>query len=90
MFTWDEQKRLTNIQKHGLDFVDASLVYDSPDKIIIESPQNGEDRMMDMAMVELAGTVLVLVYTLRGNDVRVISFRRASATERRFYAQATK
>jgi uncharacterized DUF497 family protein len=88
MFVWDEKKRLSNLEKHGLDLVDASLVYDSPVKITVESRQRDEDRMMDMAMVKLAETVLVLVYTIRGDDIRVISFCRASRAERRFYEQA--
>jgi uncharacterized DUF497 family protein len=88
MFAWDEKKRLSNLEKHGLDFVDASLVYDSPVKITVESRQRDEDRLMDMAMVKLAESVLVLVYTMRGEDIRVISFRRASRVERRFYEQA--
>jgi len=65
MFAWDEKKRLSNLEKHGLDFVDASLVYDSPVKITVESRQGDEDRLMDMAMVKLAESVLVLVYTMR-------------------------
>lgn len=43
--------------------------------------------MIDMALVEAAGTVLVLIYIERGDEVRVISFRRASRTERRWYAE---
>ncbi|MDR3762981.1 MAG: BrnT family toxin [Acidobacteriota bacterium] len=88
MITWDEKKRKANLEKHGLDFADASLVYDSPLKITIDSPRDGETRKLDMAMVEIAGTVLVLVYVQRGQDVRAISFRRASRKERRFYEQA--
>jgi hypothetical protein len=45
---------------------------------------------MDMAMVEVAGVVLVLVYVLREpNEVRAISLRRASKQERTLYAQNT-
>lgn len=88
MIVWDEKKRKANLEKHGLDFADASLVYDSPLKITIQSPRNDEDRRMDIAMVEVNGAVLALVYLLRGNDVRAISFRPASRKERRFYEQA--
>jgi uncharacterized DUF497 family protein len=56
--------------------------------VTVESPRNNEDRLLDMAMVEVAGTVLVLVYLRQGEDIRVISFRRASRKERRFYEQA--
>lgn len=40
---------------------------------------------MDVALVELAGVVLVLVYTLRDDEVRAISLRRASRQERKWY-----
>jgi uncharacterized protein len=39
MLVWDEAKRKTNLQKHGLDFADAGLVYDNPDKITFQSPE---------------------------------------------------
>jgi uncharacterized DUF497 family protein len=55
----------------------------------VESVRRSEDRRVDLAMVELAGTVLVLVYVQRGRDIRVISFRRASRKERRIYEQAS-
>jgi uncharacterized protein len=88
MLLWDEAKRRSNFLKHGLDFADAALVYNSPDKITLASRRGGEKRLLDMAMVEVAGTVLVLVYVERRRNVRVISFRRASRKEREFYAQA--
>jgi uncharacterized DUF497 family protein len=50
--------------------------------------RNGESRLMDVAMVEVAGVVLVLVYVIRGNSVRAISLRRASKIERRLYEEA--
>ena len=89
MIVRDEKKRLSNIEKHGLDFVDASLVYDSPNKVTVRSPKNDEDRLMDIALVELKGVVLALFYIVRRQDIRVISFRPASRVERRFYEQAT-
>lgn len=82
---WDEDKRAANLRKHGLDFADARLVYDNPDKLTFSSPRNVEDRLVDLAMVEIAGRVLTLIYTKRGRDVRVISFRIASRKERRIY-----
>ena len=88
MITWDETKRAANLDKHGLDLADANLVYDSPDKVTLESLRKGELRQMDVAMVEVVGVVLVLVYVERGEDIRAISLRRASKTERRFYESA--
>lgn len=90
MLSWDEAKRRSNLLKHGLDFADAGLGFGSPDKITLASRRDSEKRLVDMAMVEGAGTVLVLIYVQRGRNVRVISFRRASRKERAFYAQACK
>ncbi len=88
MLVWDEAKRKTNLQKHGLDFADAALVYDNPSKITFESPRKGEARKQDIAMVALRGKVLTLIYTEREPDIQVISFRVASRVEREVYEQA--
>lgn len=86
--TYDEAKRQANLAKHGLDLADAALVYDAPDKVTLESPRDGEDRRMDMALVDVVGVVLALVYVERGSEVRAISLRRASKAERKLYATA--
>jgi uncharacterized protein len=87
-FTFDPRKDSANIQKHGLSLSDAPLVFNAPDKLTIESHRADEARLMDVAMVEVAGVVLVLVYVLREpNEVRAISLRRASKQERTLYDQ---
>lgn len=86
MIIYDETKRQTNLAKHGLDLADAALVYDAPNKITLSSPRQDEERLMDVAMVEIMGVILVLVYVERGDDVRAISLRRASKQERQRYA----
>ena len=89
-FTFDPRKDATNIIKHGLSLSDATLVFNAVNKLTIKSTRNDEARMMDVAMVKVAGVVLVLVYVLREpNLVRVISLRRASKQERTMYAQNT-
>lgn len=85
MFVWNETKRQSNLKKHGLDFRDAYLVYDNPDKCTYDSSREGEHRLMDVALAVVKRRVLVLVYTERGDDVRVISFRPASRVERKQY-----
>lgn len=87
-FSFDPRKDAANIAKHGLSLADAPLVFDAPGKLTLQSPQNGEARLMDIAMVEVAGVVLVLVYVMREPDtVRAISLRRASKQERTLYAK---
>ena len=86
-FTFDPNKDVANIAKHGLSLADAPMVFNAPDKLTLESPQGGEARKMDVALVEVAGVVLVLIYVLREpNEVRAISLHRASKQERRLYA----
>lgn len=87
MFVWDETKRRSNLEKHGLDFRDAYLVYDDPDKLTYGSDRKGERRLLDLAFATINGRLLALVYTERGEDVRVISFRAASREERELYEQ---
>jgi uncharacterized DUF497 family protein len=89
-FTFDKRKDAANMAKHGLSLSDAPLVFNAPDKLTIQSNRAAEARLMDVAMVEVAGVVLVLVYVLREpNAVRAISLRRASKEERTLYAQNT-
>ncbi len=82
VYVWDEAKRKSNLEKHGLDFKDAYLVYDNPDKKTYQSTRKGELRTLDLAFASVAGRLLALIYTVRGDDVRVISFRVASRMER--------
>ena len=85
MFVWDEAKRKSNLSKHGLDFNDAYLVYDNPDKCTYDSSRAGERRWMDIAVAMIQGRLQTLIYTKRGENVRVISFRPASREEREQY-----
>ena len=59
-FTFDPRKDAANIIKHGLSLSDAPLVFNAVNKLTIESTRGGEDRLMDVALVEVAGVVLVL------------------------------
>ncbi len=86
--TYDSDKDAANIIKHGLSLADALLVFDATDKLTLKSQKGNEDRLMDVAMVAVAGVVLVLVYVLREpNELRAISLRRASKQERTLYAE---
>jgi hypothetical protein len=90
VYEWDEAKREANLSKHGLDFADAYLVCEDPERLTLISARRGEQRNMDLALVEVQGKLLCVVYTERANKVRVISFRRASRKERKLYAAAKR
>lgn len=90
MYVWDEAKRRGNLKKHGLDFKDAYLVYENPNKCTYDASRNGEYRLMDVALAVVRGRLLTLVYIEQDDEVRVISFRNASRMERKQYEEDTK
>jgi uncharacterized DUF497 family protein len=90
VFVWNEAKRRSNLRKHGLDFNDAYLVYENPDKCTYDASRDDEYRLMDVALAVVKGRLLTLVYTEQDDRVRVISFRNASCTERKQYEEDTR
>ena len=76
-FTWDEQKRVKNLDKHHLDFAGAGLVLDSQFRLDVESVRNNEERTQSFAYVFDRLAVLTVVH-LPGTRPPIISFRTAS------------
>ncbi|MBL8570624.1 MAG: BrnT family toxin [Phreatobacter sp.] len=83
-FEWDENKRLANIEKHGIDFEDAVNVFDQ-DGPVYESSHAVEARWIAIGSVD--GVLIAVVWTLRGESRRLISARRARDHEREDYAR---
>jgi uncharacterized protein len=81
---WDPRKAAANIKKHGVDFADAATVLYDERAITIRDDEEEEERYVTIGMDAL-DRVLVLVYTWRGDRLRLISARRATAQERRQY-----
>lgn len=81
-FEWDESKRQHNISKHGIDFADA--LFALPRAMLLPARNvSGEKR--GMAISELNGDVITIIYTLRAGSCRLISARRARDNERGRY-----
>lgn len=86
-FEWDEEKRAANLAKHALDFADAWQVFEAPYLESLDQRRDyGEDRFAVLGM--FGPHVVFLVHTQRGEDTRVISFRKATPRERRIYERA--
>lgn len=83
-FEWDEEKNQVNRQKHGISFETAAYVF--CDEYYIEmydfEHSINEDRYIAIGMV---GDLLFVVYTERGENIRLISARVATERERRLY-----
>ena len=83
-FAWDENKRRSNVAKHGIDFVDAEDVFKDPAAFTYRSSGPGvEERYVTIGAVR--GVVIAVVTTLRQAVVRIISARRARRSERQRY-----
>lgn len=84
-FEWDEKKRLSNLAKHGLDFIEAMDVFESPHVEVASSYAGEEKRLLAIGLFE--GRFVTVVYTHRSTAIRIISFRRARHEERRRYQE---
>ena len=83
-FEWDEEKNRINMEKHGISFEVAMLVFNDLQRIEIYDMEHSatEDRYNTIGMVH---DVLFVVYTERYEHIRLISARLATKTERSIY-----
>ena len=86
-YQWDDQKEQINIKKHGLDFTTASMVFDDPNMVEIfdEAHSGEEDRYKAIGRIGKVVTVITVVYTERGEKIRLISARVATKEEEEIY-----
>jgi uncharacterized DUF497 family protein len=85
IFEWDDVKQKSNLDKHGLDFHDADLLFDGPILEADAKPVDGERRWMATGMIY--DIIATAIFTRRGNAIRLISPRRARREERARYDQ---
>ena len=86
LFEWDEEKAKTNLEKHGISFVDAIEVFYDPNRIEDDSskPEHGEIRIKTIGMVR-AELIITVISTTRNRKLRIISARRARKNEKKQY-----
>ena len=84
MFEWDKSKATENQSKHGISFADTFGVFEDPNAVTLEDFQRGEQRYVTIGM-DAFGRILVVVYTWRGDNIRIISARKAVRYEVRQY-----
>ncbi|ASV11237.1 MULTISPECIES: BrnT family toxin [Leptospira] len=92
-FEWDIEKERTNIQKHGLSFGEASLVFADSRTIYISDPDHslGEIREIALGTIENITIAVVIFVDRSGNDeeiIRIISARPATNLEKAQYYSA--
>jgi len=90
-FEWDENKARANLLKRGVDFADAAAVLSDERGITMRDELSAvnETRFLTLGQDGL-GRSLVVAFTWRGSNVRLISARKATSTERRQYERGTR
>ena len=85
-FQWDNRKARENMRKHGVSFKEASTVFADFFSLTIPNPlhSDSEERFITIGYSENQ-RLLVVVHTERGDDIRIISARKATSYERRTY-----
>lgn len=86
-FKWSESKRESNIQKHGLDFVDAPSVFNGLTYTFEDDRFSySEQRYVTLGL--LAQYPVSIVHTENDHEIRIISFRKATKNEANIYFRA--
>ena len=82
-FELDPKKNLANKQKHGIDFIEAELLWEDPDRI--EMPAKTIDEPRFFIIGKIPGKHWSAVFTYRGQHIRIISVRRSRKEEIELY-----
>lgn len=83
-YQWDRAKAYANRRKHGVRFADAVTALADAHAITVEDDYAEEERFISIGM-DAYGRLLVVVYTYRDEDIRLISARQATIAEHRQY-----
>lgn len=86
VYQWNRDKATANLRKHGIDFADAVSVFSDDLAITIPDERFDEERFVTIG-VDAFARVLVVVYTMRDDEIRIISARKATRQERQQYEE---
>ena len=83
-FEWDEHKRRGNLDKHGVDFPQATELFDGRPTLTVPVVHESEERYLSIG--EINQRVMTVVWLQRGGVIRLISARLASRKERKIFS----
>ena len=87
-FEWDEVKDGANIRKHKVSFEETKTVFNDPFLMTFPDLDHSDDEQRFVSIGQSArGRTLVVVHTDREGNVRLISSRPATASEREYYEE---
>lgn len=85
-FEWDKQKSVSNLEKHGITFEEASTVFMDSFSLTISDPLHSLEEQRFVTIGEsVEREILVVVHTQQERNIRIISAREATRKERRDY-----
>ena len=87
-FEWDKKKAVSNLRKHGVSFEEASTALRDSFSATAHDPDHSEDEDRFVTLgVSSIGRLLAVAHTERGNNIRIISARLATKSERKIYEE---
>jgi uncharacterized protein len=87
-FEWDDNKAESNLLRHGITFEEAVTVFADPYLLLTEDSKHSEQEEREWAMGEAEnGSTIVVVFTMRGEQIRIMSARKATKIERKKYEE---
>lgn len=90
-FEWDQDKARGNLKKHKVSFEEASSIFCDPLALTIPDPLHSEEEDRFITLGESQRRrLLVVVYTERGDNIRIISARVANRHERKNYEEGSE
>jgi uncharacterized DUF497 family protein len=86
IFKWDKKKEKQNVTKHNVSFKEASTVFRDELSLTIDDPiHSDEENRLIIIGESIEHRLLVVVHTERNDYIRIISARKATKIERRYY-----
>jgi uncharacterized DUF497 family protein len=82
-FIFDGTKSSTNKNKHGIDFIEAQLLWEDVDRIII--PARVVDELRFLIIGKIVNKFWSAIFTIREDKIRIISVRRSRKEEIKIY-----
>lgn len=86
----DPVKARANFLKHGVEFADVVGALDDPQAITVEDPDSESEQRFITIGLDFLGRLVIVVYTHRGDNIRLISARKATQREVRIYEKGIR
>jgi uncharacterized protein len=81
-FEWDESKRISNLEKHGISFEEAKTIFDNPLAVIFDDPKHSIGEIREIIIGHSSqNQLLVVAFTERSGVIRIVSARLVNRRE---------